>query len=469
MLAVWRRIVSLSWPVATEQLFSTLMRTTDVIITALFSPAAVAAVGLADLYAQLSMRVGSGLGGGAIALSSQDTGRGAATDRDEAITQALLIGTMLGLPLIVFGLFFSEWAISVLGADTETVALGSIYLTIIMLSSPMRIIGIIGTKSLQGTGNTRTPMYINVSSYFVNIVGSVTLGLGILAPKLGIIGVGLGTAAGNTVAGVGVLLAIYSPQFEASFARPRKIIITKQLLAVSAPRTAEGLITTVVYFPFNALLLVFGTEVNAGYHIGRRIYHQVAGPLYRSYNTTASIIVGQSLGKGDSEQARFNGYAHAAFSFATLAAAGAVLFVGADWFVSLLTDDVSTITYAVGFSQTFAVSMLFIALFFSFSGSLQGAGETRIPLVARVTGLFGSMLGLSYLLGVTFGYGVYGAYVGIIIMYLWWALIVAGSFVWGNWQNRATSMMSARREASEDANTEQTPEQESEIKTNSAK
>lgn len=446
MLDVWRRTVSLSWPVATEQVANTLMRTTDVLVTALFSPAAVAAVGLADLYAQVSMRFGSGLGGGAITLSSQETGRGATTDRDEAITQALLIGAAIGLPLVLFGILLSEWAIEVLGADAETIALGSTYLAIIMLSAPMRIVGIIGTRSLQGTGDTRTPMYINVTSYVVNIVGTLALGLGILAPRLGIIGVGLGTAIGNTVTATGVLLAIRSPRIEAGFARPRNFTITRQLLTVSAPRVAEGLVTTIVYFPFNALLLSFGTTVNAGYQIGRRMYHQLAGPLYRSYNTTSSIIVGQAIGAGDAESARFNGYAHAAFSVLTLLLPGFVLFFGVEWIVGLLTDDPETVAYAIGFARAFGVSMVAIALFFSFSGALQGAGETRVPFVARVTGLFVFFLGFTYLAGVVLGYGVFGAYGGIVLMYFWWALVVTGSFLRGNWQHRAENMIAARSE-----------------------
>lgn len=453
---VWRRTLSLSWPVMIEQLFNTLMRTTDVIITAFFSPAAVAAIGLADLYAQVSMRFGSGLGGGAIALSSQDTGGGATADRDEAITQALLLGTILGLPIVVFGLFFGEWAIEVLGADPETVALGSVYLAIILVSAPMRIVGIIGAKSLQGTGDTQTPMYINITSYLVNIAGSVMLGLGILAPKLGIVGVGIGTALGNTVTAVGVLAAIYSPSTEAGFERPENSIITKQLIVVSAPRIAEGFITTLVYFPFNALLLSFGTTVNAGYQIGRRMYHQVAGPLYRAYNTTASIIVGQSLGAGDPEQARFDGYAHAAFSLLTLLAAGALLFVVSPRLVQLLTDDAATITYAVQFARTFAVAMPFIALFFSFSGALQGASETRVPFIARSTGLFAFFLGFSYLVGTILEYGVMGAYGGIVLMYMWWALLVSGSFVRGNWADRAVEMMESRRTEGENVGDDQT-------------
>lgn len=445
VLDVWRRTVALSWPVMTEQLFNTLMRTTDVIITALFSPAAVAAIGLADLYAQVSMRLGGGLGGGAIALSSQDTGRGATSDRDEAITQALMLGVALGLPIVLFGLFFGEWAIAVLGANSETVALGSVYLAIILVSAPMRIVGIIGAKSLQGTGDTRTPMYVNITSYIVNTVVSVTLGLGIFAPKLGIVGVGVGTALGNTVTAAGVLLAIYSPSTEAGYLRPANPTITKQLIVISVPRIAEGLVTTLIYFPFNALLLSFGTTVNAGYQIGRRMYHQVAGPLYRAYNTTSSIIVGQSLGTGDCKQAQFDGYAHAAFSLLTLVVAGAVLFFGSGQLVGHLTNDAETITYATNFARTFAVAMPFIALFFSFSGALQGASETRVPFVARATGLFAFFLGFSYLVGVVLGYGVVGAYGGIVLMYGWWALLVTWSFAHGDWAGRATAMMESRK------------------------
>jgi Na+-driven multidrug efflux pump len=282
------------------------------------------------------------------------------------------------------------------------------------------------------------------------MVGSVALGLGVVVPRLGIVGVGIGTAAGNTVAAVGVLLAIRAPSVEAGFTRPESPVITKQLLAISAPQVAEGLVTTLVYFPFNALLLSFGTSVNAGYQIGRRLYQQIGGPLYRAYGTTASIIVGQSLGRGDPDKARFRGYAHAAFSVATLAGAGVVLFFGAEPLVGLLTDSAATTGYAVGFARTFAVSMVFIGLFFSFAGALRGASETRVPFVARLIGLLIFFLGFSFVVGTVLDYGVLGTYGGIFLMYVWWGSAVAWSFVRGEWALRATDMMAARADETDD-------------------
>ncbi|MXR21688.1 MATE family efflux transporter, partial [Halobacterium sp. PCN9] len=55
---VWRRVFALAWPVMAEQTLRTLMRTVDVVVTAAISPAAVVAVGLADLYARFPLRIG---------------------------------------------------------------------------------------------------------------------------------------------------------------------------------------------------------------------------------------------------------------------------------------------------------------------------------------------------------------------------------------------------------------------------
>lgn len=264
------------------------------------------AIGLADLYARVPLRIGLGLGAGAITLSSQDTGSGATDLRDEAITQALVFGVVLGLPMVAFGLLFGEQAIGVLGVFTddkdmaEVAALGGTYLAIIFATSPARHVALIGARALQGTGDTRTPMYVNLVSNGLNIGLSLVLGLGLFgAPRLETIGVGLATAIGNVFTAVTFVGLLATEYTEAGYVRPQRLVIAKQLLVVSAPKVAEGLFATLVELPFNALLLAFGAEVNAAYQIGRRVYQQVTSPLARGFRTGASIVVGQALGEGD--------------------------------------------------------------------------------------------------------------------------------------------------------------------------
>jgi putative MATE family efflux protein len=434
-----------------EQVSRTLMRTTDIFVTALFSPLAVAAIGLADLYARVPLRIGLGLGAGAIALSSQDTGSGATKLRDEAITQALVLGVVLGLPMVVFGLTLGEEAISVLGVLTddedmaEVASLGGTYLAIIFATSPARHVALISARALQGTGDTRTPMYINLVSNGLNIGLSLVLGLGLFgAPRLEIIGVGLATAIGNAFTATVFVVLLATEHTSAGFVRPQRLVIAKQLLVVSAPKVAEGLFATLVEFPFNALLLAFGAEVNAAYQIGRRIYQQVTSPLSRGFRTGASIVVGQALGEGDAERARFEGLATALLGLLTVGTAGLLLAASAESIVRLFTDDPATVSPAIGFAAVYGITAPFTVLFLLLAGALQGGSDTMTPLIARTTGLLGFYLGLSYVTAVVLGWGVVGLYAGIFGYYTWSFLVVAAGFCYGGWADRATDMMAER-------------------------
>ncbi|WP_178918235.1 MATE family efflux transporter [Natronomonas gomsonensis] len=444
-VSVWRRVLSLSWPVMVEQTTRTLMRTVDILVTALFSPVAVAAIGLADLYARFPLWVGLGMGSGAIALSSQDTGSGATANRDEAITQALGLGLLVGVPFAVGGVLYGEAAIALLGAPDEVARLGGQYLAIVLATAPARHVALIAARSLQGTGDTRTPMYVNIVANGLNILGSLTLGLGLFgAPRLSIVGVGIATAGANLFTAGVLVVALATDWADANLTRPTDVVVTKQLLRVSAPSVAEGLVSTLAEFPLNAILLGFGTEVNAAFHIGRRLYQQLTGPLSRGFNVGASILVGQSLGAGDPETARFEGWATVALGIGTVGVFGLALAVGARPFVSLFTDDAATVTYAVDFARVYGLTAGFLVTFSVLQGALAGASETRAPFLARTSGMVLFMLGVTYVVGVVLGYGVLGAYFGIGLTYVWMAAVVAGSFHYSGWAERAASMLEAR-------------------------
>ena len=308
LLSAWRRVLSLSWPVVAEQTTRTLMRTVDVLVTAPFSPVAVAAVGLADLHARVPLWVGLGTGSGAIALSSQDTGSGATANRDEAVGQALVVRAVAGVPSAVAGILFGEQVVALLGAPSEVARVGDRYLGIILATAPARHIGLIAARSLRGTGDTRTPMYANVAANALNVAGSLTLGLGLFgAPRLSVVGVGTATAAANVLVAAALVGALATGWADADLTLPRDPIVAGQLLRVSAPSVAEGLVSTLAEFPLNAILLGFRMPVDAGFQIGRRLHQQVTGPLSRGLYVGASVLVGRSPGDGAPEAARFRG------------------------------------------------------------------------------------------------------------------------------------------------------------------
>ncbi|MWG34890.1 MATE family efflux transporter [Halomarina oriensis] len=469
-----------------EQTFRTLMRTTDIVVTAAISPVAVAAIGLADLYARFPLWVGLGMGGGAIALSSQDTGAAdagdagsddgsepggddpdratstveetttdattrAAANRDQAISTAVVLGALLGVPFAAFGVLFGEQAIALVGAPADVARQGGQYLAIVFLTAPARHVSLVAARSLQGTGDTRTPMYVNVVANGLNITASAVLGLGLVGvQQYGIVGVGAATAAANVLTASALCLALLTSWSDANLVLPSDPVVFRQLVTVSAPSVAEGLLSTLAEFPFNAILLGFGTEVNAAFQVGRRVYQQVTSPLGRGYNVAVSVVVGQALGRDDAADARYLGWATTALGVCTVGVIGLVLAVFAPSLVWTFTDDPATARYAVDFARVYGLTAPFLVSFTVLQGALRGASETRVPLVARTTGMFGFMVGFTYLAGVVWDYGVLGAYAGLALSYVWMAFVVASSFHRGDWAGRATRMLADRGSTADD-------------------
>jgi Na+-driven multidrug efflux pump len=292
-------------------------------------------------------------------------------------------------------------------------------------------------------------MYVNGSANLLNIILTMVLGLGIsVFPELGIVGVGAATAISRSYEAVAITAVIASGWTSLSFTHPWNGSITRQIIRVSLPKFAEGMSTSIVSFPFNALLLLFGTEVSAAFHIARRIFHQFAGPLYRSLGTVTSIIIGQTLGKADEEGAQFTGLAISGLSILTLGSVAIAMIGGAGELARLFTQDQETVEHATAFLRVYGVAMVFFGIFYTFAGVLQGAGDTRTPFYARFVGEFGFMLGFSYVVGFLLNFGLQGVYLGMILTHVCRAIIVSYGFYYGDWINNAATMIAERAEES---------------------
>jgi Na+-driven multidrug efflux pump len=138
-----------------------------------------------------------------------------------------------------------------------------------------------------------------------------------------------------------------------------------------------------------------------------------------------------------------------ALGLLTLGTGGLVLIVSAGHLAALFTNDPVTVGYATNFTRAFGVLLFFVGIFFPISGALRGAGDTRTPFYARVTGSFGFMLGFSYLTAVVLDFGLIGIYAGMVLTYVWWSLVVLAGFLWGDWAGKAEEMIAERAATSD--------------------
>jgi Na+-driven multidrug efflux pump len=114
-----------------NHIFTTAMRTTDMILMGFFGPAAVTAVGLGDVWESIILRIGLGLGTGSISLISQESGTNTAAakaNKDTILSQVIFISFLLGIPFIFAALIFAEEMIALLGAAPKVIELGAQFL-----------------------------------------------------------------------------------------------------------------------------------------------------------------------------------------------------------------------------------------------------------------------------------------------------------------------------------------------------
>lgn len=435
-----------------NHIFTTAMRTTDMILMGFFGPAAVTAVGLGDVWENIVLWIGLGLGTGSISLISQESGSDseiAEANKDIILSQVIYVGFLLGIPFIFIGIIIPEQLISVLGAAPEVVKLGAQYLLIIFAAAPFRIIAIIAARALQGSGDTKTPMVVEVIANALNILLSIALALGIWGfPELGVPGVGIGTFIAKTFSALVFILIFMSSKSKFNIKNPIKhwnFTIIKQLFKVSMPKITQGLYQSFIMFPFNSIVLLFGTEAAAAFHIARRIFQQLIAPMHRAYYTVTTIMSGQNIGGGRIEESKRTVEAMIILTIISIGSFSVAIFFTAPYLVQLFGENEEALSIAVQFLKAFSVGGPLITIYGVLAGHLNGAGNTKSSLYGNLISQTLFKLGLSYLLAVTFDIGIFGVLIAIPLDFLARGIWVGRKYLSDDWISEADLMIKERR------------------------
>jgi putative MATE family efflux protein len=453
-LPLWKEALTLAWPVMLNHIFTTAMRTTDMILMGLFGPAAVTAVGLGDVWESIILRIGLGLGTGSISLISQESGSNTAAakaNKDLILSQVIFISFIIGIPFIFAAAIFAEDMIALLGAAPRVIELGAQYLLIIFAAAPFRIIAIVAARALQGSGDTRTPMIVEVISNFINIVLSVGLALGMgFFPKIGVPGVGIGTFTAKTLSAIIFILIFLSPKSDFNLKNPIKnwnFILIKQLFKVSSPKIAEGLYQSFITFPFNSIVLLFGTEAAAAYHIARRVFQQLIAPMHRSYYTVTAILSGQKIGAAKIEESKKTVEAMLILTIISIGSFSLLIFFTSPYLVRLFGDNPKTLEIAVRFMKALSLGGPVITIYGVLAGHLNGAGNTNSAFYANIISQTLLKLGLSYVLAVFFDLGLIGILIALPADFFGRALWVGRKYLSEDWIAEADILISERRKS----------------------
>ena len=436
---VYGDIVRLAWPALVEFCLTQLASMVDLMMVGQLGAFALSAVGLATQPKFLLMSMFMSMNVGVTAMIAHSRGSNQPARARMFLRQALLLNVVLSVIGMVIGYFNSEWLILFMGsADAETLKAGTEYLAIQMIGLPTIALTTTITAALRGVGNTRAAMIYNLIANVVNVFFNYLLIYGNWGfPEMGVAGASIATVIGQFVA---MILAFFTIMRKHQYARlsfKESFLPDKHALGsiarIGIPAAFEQLVMRVGLILYTKTVSGLGTLDFAVHQVCMNI-HSFSFMGGQSFAVSATTLTGQSLGRRryDMAQAYSLRTVSVGLIFALMTATVIYCFAGP--LVALYNDDPYIISTGIGILQLVALLQPFQSIQFILAGSLRGAGDTKsIAVFVAVTTLVLRPI-LAHFMVNDFHWGLYGAWIALIIDQLIRSGLVVWRYLSGRWK-----------------------------------
>ena len=420
---------------ALEMVGESIFAVVDAFFISRLGPAALASAGLTETALDLVYAVAIGFSFAVTAVVSRRCGekdrRGAARTAVQAIGLGVVVSVVLG----GLGVWFAGDILRLMGAEAETVAVGTTHARIMYAGMATILLLFLNNAILRGAGDAQAAMRALWLSNGINIVLDPLLIFGIGPfPELGLPGAAVATTIGR---GTGVLYQFHVLTRGARLRIRRADIardwpVLKNLGRVSVGGIGQMLADMLPWILLIRIISSFGTIAVAGWVIAIRIALFVILPCWGLSNA-ASTLVGQNLGAGKPERAERAVWITAGWNMLFMGAVTG-LFVGfAPRLAGIFTTDPEVLAIAAAALRIVAYGYVLYALGMVMRQAFNGAGDTRTPTWIDLICFWAIEIPLAWMLSRT-GLGVEGAFWAVAMAYSLSAIV---SWLWfrrGKWK-----------------------------------
>jgi putative MATE family efflux protein len=408
---------TLAWPVIIAFSLESLVGLCDALMVGRLGATAVAAVGIGvHVLSAVNLSMFA-VGTGTLAIVARHVGAGERRAAEAAVEQSILAAVVLSAVVAIPVAVWAPAVVSVFRVPPEVAELGTHFIRLLMLAVPPDAVVFVVASSLRAAGDTRTPLVIGAVVGVVNLVVGYVLIFGPFGlPALGVTGAAIGSV---TAFAVGAVLGVWllgNGRLRLAVRwrdmRP-DLTLVRRVLRVGYPAALEHLIMQVGFLAYIFFAARYGTHGVAAYFIGVRILALSFLPGF-GFGAAAGTLVGQALGARRPDEAERSAWVATGLATAFMTTGGAFLLLAARPVARLFVDDPAVVDATVSFILVLGAAQPLMAIDFTLSGALRGAGDTRFPLAVALLAFYVFRLGAAWL--VTFG-------LGLSLDWLWLALI----------------------------------------------
>ena len=362
---------------------------------------------------------------------------------NRTVYQAFLTAVFMALGVLApIGYFAAPALLSMVNAAPEVQVEALPYIRINFVFSIGMLIFFMMSGALRSAGDARTPLRLGIMMTVLNVVLNIILirGLGPI-PPFGTTGAAMGTAIASGVTGLTFLALLFSGRLVVRFSRAMSFrpdwAIIRELFRFGLPTGFQGIVMNVagVFLLRFVGSLEHSAEAQAVYAVGyAELFSLITWTSVGLMGATAAVA-GQNLGAGQPDRSARAATVAAGMGLVVAAIVGLsfVLIPRQLLGVFALSEGVS---YELGSQllRYLAVSGFFVTLALTYTGGLQGTGDTRSPLYISIVSQVLVPIGLCTYFSYTRGLVAGDIWLAIVLGHMMRAFLSMARFRQGKWR-----------------------------------
>lgn len=380
---------------------------------------AVQTVGLTESVLTIIYSLAIGISMAATAVVARRIGEKDPIAAAKAGMQAIVVAVSINTVISIFGVVFATDLLMWMGSSRESAIYGTPFVQIMMGGSISIMLLFLINGIFRGAGNAAIAMKSLMLANACNIILDPILinGWGPI-PAYGLTGAAIATTIGRSIGvvyqvyhlfnGKGVIkmiMAYLTPDFEQ----------IKALLKIAAPGVLQFVIASCSWiFLAKLVATTGGDQGSAGYQTALRIMMFFILPVW-GLSGAAATLVGQNLGAKQVDRAEKSVFVTAKYNVIFMAVITIITLTGAQYIVSLFTNDEVVLKIAVEALQIVSVGYVFYGIGMVLINVFNGAGDTWTPTKINFFGFWLFQIPLAYFLAKYLKMGPTGVFMAIPI------------------------------------------------------
>jgi MATE family multidrug resistance protein len=385
-----RTLITLSIPVLISMTAEPITALVDTAFISSLGAVPLAALGVGTTALSSLFWIFNFLGIGTQTEVAQMFGKGRAEQASKITSLALLLGTGIGLLLIVLLSPLLGWLAELLGASGAVKDNAIQYMQIRLFGAPAVLLMMVVFGSLRGLQDMRTPLWIALSVNLLNLVLDWLLifGKGPF-PEMGVAGSALASTFSQWVGALaGILLVVVKLGLTRSFAFKD---VTKILRVGGDLFVRTALLNLFLAFTTRAANSI-GSDAGAAHQVIRQVYVFTSLAL-DAYATTVQSLVGYFIGLASVRWAKQVVQVGIRWSIGTGIILGGVMWFGREFVIDLLVPATSIRIFLPAWAVS-AVSQPISSLAFLTDGAHWGTGDYQFLRNAMILATGIGMIGI---------------------------------------------------------------------------